>query len=134
MASVLIVDDDAQMRRMLVKMLSARGYGVEAVADGQRALERISVKRPDLVITDMRMPGMTGLEMIKKLRQDHPDLAVLSMSGGSAEQDGEDYLELSRILGDRCILTKPVPMRDLVDRIEQVLVSGAWVDRAWQGE
>jgi DNA-binding NtrC family response regulator len=81
---VLVVDDEADARTALGELLRADGYLVETAADGFKALGKIADFAPDLVLTDLRMPGMNGVELLRKLRADNPDLAVLVMTAFGA--------------------------------------------------
>jgi DNA-binding NtrC family response regulator len=81
---VLVVDDEADARAALGELLHAEGYLVETAADGFKALGKVHEFAPDLVLTDLRMPGMNGVELLKKLRADSPDLVVLVMTAFGA--------------------------------------------------
>jgi len=81
---VLVVDDEADARSALGELLRAEGYLVETAADGFKALGKVTQFAPDVVLTDLRMPGMNGVELLKKLRADSPDLVVLVMTAFGA--------------------------------------------------
>ena len=66
---ILVVDDDALSREFLVEAISALGYKPIEAKNGQEALERAQSSNPDLVLTDLRMPGMDGMELVKKIRK-----------------------------------------------------------------
>ncbi|HEC98984.1 MAG TPA: sigma-54-dependent Fis family transcriptional regulator [Proteobacteria bacterium] len=84
--SILIVDDDVQMTIMLRKVLKKEGYEVETALDGQDALANSAGGDIDLVITDIRMPGMDGLEFLKRIKENHQDVPVILMTAfGSIE-------------------------------------------------
>ena len=68
-AAVLLVDDDAPIRRMLSRTLTAEGYAVEAVADGGAALAQVERSVPDVIVLDVAMPGMDGLAVTRRLRR-----------------------------------------------------------------
>jgi two-component system response regulator AtoC len=78
--SVLIVDDDASMRHLLSVILTDRGYEARAVSGGEDALRELAVRDYDLVLTDVRMPGMGGLELLAAIQSAHPELMVIVMS------------------------------------------------------
>jgi two-component system response regulator AtoC len=84
--NVLIVDDDGSMRHLLSVILADRGYESRAVASGEDALKELAVREYDLVLTDVRMPGMGGLELLARIQEAHPELMVIVMSAyGSHE-------------------------------------------------
>jgi len=78
--NLLIVDDDASMRHLLAVILTDRGYEVRAVASAEDALKEAAQRELDLVLTDVRMPGMGGLELVRELQRTAPDLLVVVMS------------------------------------------------------
>jgi CheY-like chemotaxis protein len=86
MTSVLIVDDSAIDRRLAGALLAKRGYEVAYAADGREALERCEQTRPDVVVTDLQMPHMTGLELVEALRAKFPSLPVVLMTAHGSEQ------------------------------------------------
>jgi DNA-binding NtrC family response regulator len=97
---ILVVDDEPASRKGLQELLTVWGYDVSAAGDGQEALERAAVRAPDLVIADLVMPGIDGLELLTRLKRDFPTTAVVFLTGqGSIEtavqaiKDGAyDYL------------------------------------------
>lgn len=86
-AKVLIVEDDADSREMLAFLLSGRGFEVTCAEDGKAALRQLEIEPPELIITDISMPVMDGIEMIERLRE-HPEwkgIPVLVMSAFRSE-------------------------------------------------
>jgi DNA-binding NtrC family response regulator len=81
---VLVVDDEADARAALAELLRADGYLVETAADGFKALGKVPQFAPDVVLTDLRMPGMSGVELLTKVRTDSPDVVVLVMTAFGA--------------------------------------------------
>jgi two-component system KDP operon response regulator KdpE len=80
--NILVVDDEPQITRVLKTTLSAQGYSIRSAGDGVRALEEMKNWSPDLVITDLRMPNMDGLELCRKVRtQSRVPIIVLSVKG-----------------------------------------------------
>src|ERR1700758_1666609 len=83
--NILVVDDESQITRVLKTTLSAQGYSVRAAADGIQALDEMKNWAPDLIITDLRMPIMGGLELCRKVRNDsRVPIIVLSVKGEEA--------------------------------------------------
>lgn len=79
-AHILVVDDDPSLRRLLQQFLSARGYAVSTAENGQMALTIVSEQRPDLVISDIEMPRLNGVELMQALHVQHPSLPILLVS------------------------------------------------------
>ena len=84
--SILVVDDEAAVRKILTRFLKERGYVVVAVRDGSEALELVRSQRPDIVLLDIDMPGKNGLQTLKELKALYPDLPVVMVTG---EEDVE---------------------------------------------
>ena len=78
--TVLIVDDESAIHYALSRLLEQWGYLCVAVSSGQEALEEVGSRQFDLMLLDIRMPGMSGLEVLKKFRVDHPETTVLMLS------------------------------------------------------
>lgn len=82
MQTILVVDDDPAIRDALTLLLEDEGYAVNVVPDGLAALQTITRNLPDLVITDLHMPGLDGAELIAQLQSERPDLPILVISAG----------------------------------------------------
>jgi CheY-like chemotaxis protein len=107
-AKVLVVDDDPDMRRMLVESLDALGYRVTEAADGPAALDALDAAAPDVLMVDFAMPGMNGAEVARAARQRRPDLPVVFASGYS------DTAAIEAAAGpDTPLLRKPFRIADL---------------------
>ncbi|MBU1042450.1 MAG: response regulator [Proteobacteria bacterium] len=117
---ILVVDDDADVRDMLCRTLTASGYEAIPAAGGRQAVEYLTLGAPDLVITDVVMPGVDGFEVLLKLRRMLPGARALIMSGGGRIEP-EVYLDMARRLGARCILRKPFTRAEMLDAVEQAL-------------
>lgn len=120
MTKILIVDDNAALRASLRRTLKENGYRVVEVENGKRALESIARGAPDLVVTDLLMPEMDGLEFIAKVRQTNSGLPVIAMSG-SVETV---YLMAAEKFGAVAILEKPFTPEDLTGAIQKALKNG----------
>ena len=72
-AEILVVDDEASARNGLVELLRDEGYAVDAAADGFKALGKLADFAPDLVMTDLKMPGMDGIQLLEKIRESDPE-------------------------------------------------------------
>jgi DNA-binding response OmpR family regulator len=94
---ILIAEDDALIAHAIMVVLEAYGYRVTVTHDGQQALTAAESDAPDLLVTDMRMPGMQGRELAQRFRQGRPELPVLVMSGNTARfPDEETFTTLSK--------------------------------------
>jgi excisionase family DNA binding protein len=100
---ILVVDDEASIRDMLSKTLSLAEYEVEVAADGRAALERLKLMPYDLLITDLKMPGVDGLTVIREARRYRPELPVIIITGFSTEASAIEAINL----GVSGYLTKP---------------------------
>ena len=100
---ILIVDDEEAVRDLLAKTLTMADYEAETAADGPAALDRLRAAEYDLLITDLKMPGMDGLSVIREARRIRPDLAVIIITGYSTEASAIEAINL----GVAGYLTKP---------------------------
>jgi CheY-like chemotaxis protein len=119
MAHILIIDDDERIRTLLRKTLENDGHVVSVAHDGQEAL-RIFNSSVELVVSDVLMPGMTGFEMIDRLRQRSPCIPIISMSAGGQIRPHE-YLRIAGAIGANRTLTKPFLDWELRDLITELL-------------
>jgi len=115
-ASILIVDDEPEIRRAVLGGLRAQGYEVRAASDGEEALRLASAATPDLVILDLMMPGMDGLEVCRRLRA-WSDVPILVLSARAQERQKVQALDE----GADDYLTKPFGMDELTARIRAAL-------------
>lgn len=115
-ARLLVVDDMADTRRLVVSALSRQGFIVEEADSGAAALALVADHRPDLVLLDINMPGMSGLEVMTQLRHVH-SLPVILLTGRDEENDRVLGLEL----GADDYVVKPFYLRELVARTRSVL-------------
>ncbi len=107
---VLIVDDEAEFVHALTERLGLRNIQAQGATDGQQALELIKNSKFDVVLLDMKMPGLGGLQVIEEIKEMQPDLAVILLSGHASAQD--EYLGMQ--LGCYDYLVKPVKFDSLV--------------------
>ncbi len=107
---ILIVDDEANARTALNELLTDEGYRVEMAADGFKAIGKIDEFDPDIVLTDLKMPGMDGLELLRKVRERSDDLMVVVMTAFGAVDSAVAAMKE----GAASYLTKPINMTELV--------------------
>jgi DNA-binding NtrC family response regulator len=119
--AVLIVDDDADMRELAYDMLKDRGHQVATAGSGEEALRRLTEEDYAVVLTDLRMKGMQGLELLTQIKRDHPDINVILMTAfGSVETAVEAMKH-----GASDYLTKPVKKDELIRVVERVIREAA---------
>ncbi len=116
MAHVLVIDDDEEHRTLVREILVRAGHGVEEAADGAQGLHLFGKRRPDLVITDINMPGIDGHEVISALRVLHEDVPIIAISGGGAVEKDELLLRAAA-LGATEVIMKPFEFRQLVGAV-----------------
>ncbi len=117
-STILVVDDESSMRELIRDALTARGHTVDAVENGLLALQAIKSRRYDLVVSDLKMPGMSGQELFARLRTDAPELVarIIFTSGDSVSPETRNFLEGS----GRPYLLKPFEVTDMVAEAEKV--------------
>jgi DNA-binding NtrC family response regulator len=106
---ILVVDDDESLRWVTQAQLQQSGYEVNAAADGNVALESMRHVPPDLVVTDLKMPGMSGLELLKKIRADYPEVLVIMVTAFGTVENAVEAMKA----GAYDYITKPVNMDEL---------------------
>ncbi|HTM45047.1 MAG TPA: sigma-54 dependent transcriptional regulator, partial [Polyangiaceae bacterium] len=114
---VLVVDDEANARAGLAELLRDDGYTVETAADGFKALPKLEEFAPDLLLTDLRMPGMDGIELMRKAKELDPDSEVIVMTAYGAVDTAVSAMRQ----GASDYLTKPINVEELTLVIERVL-------------
>jgi CheY-like chemotaxis protein len=110
---ILVVDDEEAVGYVFERYLSIKGYRVSVVYSGEQALERFRLDRPDLVITDYKMPGMNGDELLRRLRALQPGLPAVIISANP--------IEVGPTLEQVMFFPKPVSLETLVGHLEAVL-------------
>ena len=118
---LLVVDDDADMLRLLSMRLHSAGYRVSTAVSAEAALAQLDIERPQLVLSDVRLPGRDGLALFDEVRQRHPSLPVILLTAHGTIPDAVEAT--SR--GVFTYLTKPYDSRELLDKIAQALALGA---------
>lgn len=118
--SILLVDDDEPFRAMLSEALTGEGFLVREASDGRQGIKQYTERPTDLVITDLVMPEKEGLEMIVELKQLHPDVKVIAMSGGG-RGSSQNYLKMAKAFGAQLVLAKPFSHSEILEAVAQVL-------------
>ena len=116
---ILLAEDDNDMRRFLVKALEKAGYHVTHFDNGASAYERLQEEPFSLLLTDIVMPEMDGIELARRATELDPDLKVMFITGFAAVALNAD----SKAPKDAKVLSKPFHLRDLVDEVNKLLVA-----------
>jgi CheY-like chemotaxis protein len=117
---ILVVDDDPAIRRILDLMLTRRGHTVSVASDGAAALRSIRGDPFDIVVTDLIMPDIEGLQLIREVRSMPSPPRIVAMSGGGRGAK-HNYLEMAMHLGASAILAKPFTQDELVAVIAEAV-------------
>jgi len=120
MKKIVVVDDDDLFRDYLVTVLTEQGYEVLSAENGNDGLKLCEKESPDLVLTDIIMPEVEGVEVILKLREIRKDLPIIAMSGGNMG-NSSSYLGMAGKLGANAVLSKPFERVALLNQIEVLL-------------
>lgn len=118
-ARVLLVEDDVHTRRINALALGSRGIEIGEALNGLDALRLAPTLRPDLIVMDISLPGMSGIETMERLRRELPPPAPLMVVLTARAM--RDDMEAARAAGCDAYLTKPIDPADLVDEIERLL-------------
>ena len=115
--SVMIIEDDAEIRGIVKTLLTNEGFTVEEAEDGRSAVERVFLMKPDLILVDLRLPGLDGAEVCKRIRAGRLNTPIIVISAAKDEFDKVLLLEL----GADDYVVKPFGARELLARIKAVL-------------
>ena len=112
-ASVLLVDDEEQFLDALSQRLETRGLKVDTVTSGEEALKQVEDQNFDAIIVDLAMPGIDGIETLKRIKEKRPDLEIIILTGHATVKSGIDAMKL----GAEDFLEKPVDLNELLAKI-----------------
>jgi DNA-binding response OmpR family regulator len=118
---VLFVDDEEDFVRTLAERMEMRELGGGVAFSGQEALDLIEEDRPDVMVLDLRMPGLDGLEVLRRVKKGYPDLEVIILTGHGSDQDEAE----ARRLGAFEYLRKPVELEVLMDTVRGAARKGS---------
>ncbi len=114
-ANVLLVDDEERFLQVFSKRLETRGMKVDTAATGEDAVQRARNRDFDAIVLDLSMPGMSGLEALKKMKAQNPDLQIIILTGHGTLQAGVEAMKS----GALDFMEKPVDLNKLLEKIEE---------------
>ena len=112
---LLLVDDEENFRRTITKRLKKRGFDPEEAGTGEECLSILKKEPKDVVVLDVKMPGISGIETLRQIKENHPKTEVIMLTGHATTQDGVEGIKM----GAFDYLTKPVEMEHLLEKIKQ---------------
>ena len=133
MHSILVIDDEADVRDGIKRVLDRAGYTVRVVDNAADAMLELKRQAADVVITDIIMPKVNGVDAIDQILREFPLVRIVAISGGGnfdvtgyqpAAITTTAYLSAAKRAGAHCILTKPFESRELIEAVEQVIGTG----------
>lgn len=111
---VLIVDDEVALANTLAQRLQMRDLKVVTAHDGEQALSKLKADKPDVIVLDLRMPGMHGMEVLQEIKKASPDIQVIILTAHGTDKDEEE----ARRLGGFDFLKKPADIETLAHKIK----------------
>jgi DNA-binding NtrC family response regulator len=112
--NVLIVDDEVALANTVAQRLQMRGLKVGTAYDGAQALSKLKVDKPDVIVLDLRMPGMHGMEVLREIKKTCPEIQVIVLTGHGTDKDEEE----AKKLGGFDFLKKPADIETLAHKIK----------------
>lgn len=122
-ATILLVEDEELLRAGVQEMLELQGYRVISAPDGRQALACLESTDFDLIITDLVMPKMDGVDFVQQLRKTRPDVPVIVVSGSTRNIMQRYGIESIQVPGADASLSKPFKSVDLIEQVQQLLAS-----------
>jgi CheY-like chemotaxis protein len=124
MAHILVIEDDSAVQTLFGQLLEGEGYTVSHAADGTEGMRLLQQQKTDLIITDIMMPEMDGLEVIQAVQDTHPKLPIIAISGGMRAVP-INFLPHAKKFGACRVFEKPVVLADLLTAVRELLVKPA---------
>lgn len=118
---ILIVDDEPSVLKMLRKMLKSETAEIIEAENGEQALEKCNEQEIDLIVTDIVMPKIHGIDLIREVKNKFPNLPIIAISGGGGVTGRFNYLEIAELLGAKNVLQKPFEASELRNIVNNIL-------------
>ena len=123
--NVLLVDDEVEFITTLAERLELRGIVARVTHDGQSALKAVAENEPGVMVLDMMMPGMKGLDVLQRVREEHPAVQVILLTGQGKTRDGIEGMRH----GAFAYLMKPLDLEDLMQTMNEAVHAGQGTPR-----
>ncbi len=114
-ADVLLVDDEEQFLKVLSKRMEGRGLKVDTATSGEDAIKRVHGKEFDAIVLDLAMPGMSGIETLKRIRSENPDVQIIMLTGHGSLEKGVEAIKAGAV----DFLEKPADMSKIMEKIAE---------------
>jgi DNA-binding NtrC family response regulator len=114
-ADVLLVDDEEQFLKILSQRLEGRGIKVDTSTSGEDALQKVEGKAFDAIVLDLAMPGMSGIDTLKRIRKENPDLQIIMLTGHGSVEKGVEAIKAGAV----DFLEKPADMNKIMEKIAE---------------
>ncbi|NCD24706.1 MAG: response regulator [Deltaproteobacteria bacterium] len=124
--NVLLVDDEVDFITTLAERLELRGIDARVTHDGQSALKAVAENEPRIMVLDMMMPGMKGIEVLQRVREEHPAVQVILLTGQGKTRDGIEGMRH----GAFAYLMKPLDLEELIQTMNEAVHAGQGTRRA----
>ena len=116
---ILVVDDEEEIREIIIEILEESGYNIDSAVDGIDALEKLKKNKYDMVLTDLMMPRLDGMELLKKMKDLYPDTAVIILTAYGTMESAIIALKM----GAYDFITKPFKIASITNTVEKSLTS-----------
>ncbi|MGR3173088.1 MAG: response regulator [Candidatus Scalindua sp.] len=130
MSKILVVDDEVKSCELLERFLERKGYDVTTSYRGMHALEKVKSKKPDIVVLDIKMPGMGGIEVLRRIREFDKDVCIIMVTAVNDKSVGMEALKI----GADEYVTKPVNLNYLEKVIHNKLFAHPTTLPQWEGK
>ncbi|MBF0455421.1 MAG: response regulator [Magnetococcales bacterium] len=118
MSEILVIDDEPRLLNLLKRVLEEAGYSVATAENGRMGLQVFNEVQPKLIITDILMPEMDGIDVIRTFLEDHKSVKIIAISGGSRHLSADFTLQMAHSFGVEKTLFKPFSNQEILSAVE----------------